>query len=248
MTDQLHILVVDDDASMARTLGDILRIKGYVAEVAHNASEALDKLAETRIDCVISDIRMPEVNGVELFRVIKARQPDMPVVLMTAYSADHLVQEGLSEGVLATLDKPLDIGLLLGFLAHLEEQPSVVIVDDDPAFCQSLQGILESRDFRVTMLCDPSTIMDRLAESEGVILLDIKLDPLNGVEVLRAIMDITPRRPVIMVTGYGDEMRSTVDATLKMGASAYLNKPLEVDKLIGLLTRLRHQELGRALG
>jgi CheY-like chemotaxis protein len=73
-------------------------------------------------DCVFSDVRMPGMNGVELCRQIKARLPDLPVVLMTAYSTDALVQEGLEEGVVAVLSKPLDLDFVLALCASLPDR------------------------------------------------------------------------------------------------------------------------------
>ena len=123
MEDKLRILVVDDDHMMARTIVDILKVKGHEAEAVHSGSEALEKVTQGSFgsaqdrpfgsahrheprhkysrwysrwqdrpfDCVLTDIKMPGVNGVDLYRAIKARRPDLPVVLMTAYSADRLV-------------------------------------------------------------------------------------------------------------------------------------------------------------
>ena len=103
MSEKLRILIVDDDRKMAKTLVDILKVKGYEAEAAHSGPDALDRLNKGRFDCLLTDIKMPQMNGVELYRAIKAMQPDLPVVLMTAYSTDNLVQEGLEEGAIATL-------------------------------------------------------------------------------------------------------------------------------------------------
>ena len=119
MSAKLRIMVVDDDLYMARTLVGIFKIKGYKAEAAYSALEALQRVEVKPLDCVLSDIRMPVVNGVELCRDIKALQPDLPVVLMTAYSADELVTEGLEGGATAVLTKPLDIDTLLSILAGL---------------------------------------------------------------------------------------------------------------------------------
>jgi DNA-binding NtrC family response regulator len=119
MNETLHILVVDDDYNMAKSLADIFKIKGYEAEIALAGSEALEKVMEVSFDCVLSDIKMPDVNGVELYRAIKVRRPDLPVVLMTAYSSDAVVKEGLAEGVIGVLVKPLDIDRLLNFFASL---------------------------------------------------------------------------------------------------------------------------------
>ena len=122
MKDQLRILIVDDDRRMARTLTDILKVKGYEAEMAHSGPEALEKVEKGHFDCILSDIKMPEVNGVELYRAIKEIDADLPVVLMTAYSHDKLVNEGLKEGAIAVMTKPLDINALLSFFSALRKE------------------------------------------------------------------------------------------------------------------------------
>ena len=127
MSELLRILVVDDDRTMAKTLASIFRVKGYEAVVAHSGSEALNKIADGpfgyarngSFDCVLSDIRMPDMDGVELYRAIKARRPDLPMVLMTAYSTNRLVKEGLEEGAMAAFTKPVDIDALLALFSSL---------------------------------------------------------------------------------------------------------------------------------
>jgi DNA-binding NtrC family response regulator len=116
MNQNLRILIVDDDHSMARTLADIFNFKGYEAEVAHSGAEALEKMAGNSFDFVFSDIKMSDTSGVELYKAIKKMRSDLPVALMTAYSTDDLVKEGVTEGVVAVLTKPLDIDCLFRFL------------------------------------------------------------------------------------------------------------------------------------
>ena len=65
MSENLNILIVDDDRRMAKTLVDILKVKGFETESAHSGSEAMDKVKEGHFDCVMTDIKMPEMNGVD---------------------------------------------------------------------------------------------------------------------------------------------------------------------------------------
>ena len=248
MREALRILVVDDDQRMATTLADILKAKGYQAETAHSGAEALEKVAGKPFDCVLTDIRMPEVNGVDLYRAVKTRRPDLPVVLMTAYSADSLVREGLEEGAVAALTKPLDIGMLLAFFSFLRQERSVVIVDDDPDFCRTLGEILRGRGFGVTGIADPHQVMEGLQADGDVVLLDMKLNDVNGLDVLRTIREQYPRLPVILVTGYREEMSPAIEAALKIGAYTCLYKPFEIEKLLQVLSQVRRAELGRVLG
>ena len=247
MEDKLRILVVDDDRMMARTLVDILKVKGHKAEAVHSGSEALEKVTASLFDCVLTDIKMPEVNGVELYRAIKTRQPDLPVVLMTAYSTDRLVEEGLEEGAIAALTKPLDINRLLCFFSSLRKERSIVIVDDDPQFCKTLGGILRARGFAVTQVTDPHSVVERLGADGQVVLLDMRLNNISGLGVLREIREQHPHLPVVLVTGYREEMAPAIEAALKIGACTCLYKPLQIEGLLQVLTEVRRRELGRVL-
>ncbi len=70
------------------------RVKGHRAEMAHCGPESLEQARQAAFDCLVSDIRMPGMNGVETYPATKVHQPNLPTVVMTAYSADSLVQEG----------------------------------------------------------------------------------------------------------------------------------------------------------
>jgi len=244
----LRILIVDDDQMMARTLRDILRVKGYQAEMAQSGPEALEMIERQVFGCVLSDIKMPGVNGVELYRAIRAQRPDLPVVLMTAYCADALVEEGLEAGVIAVLTKPLDINLLLCFFASLRRQPCIAIVDDDPEFCRTLGDILRARGFGVLEITDPYGVAERVETVGQVVLLDMRLNGINGLDVLREILERHPHPPVILVTGHRQEMGTAVEAALRLGAYTCFYKPLRIAELLQALTQIHQQELGRLLG
>ena len=248
MNEDVRILVVDDDRRMARTLADIFRVKGYDVDTAYSAKEALEEIEKGEIDCVLSDIRMPEVSGVELYRAIRENNPGLPVVLMTAYSDDSLMKEGLEEGAITVLPKPLDINALLEFFSFLRKEHFVAIVDDDPDFCRILGDILEERDFSVTQHTDPRELLKRLDEKIHVILLDMKLGKTNGLDILKKIREKHPHMAVILVTGYRKEMMESIGDALAMGAHTCLYKPLQTEALIRTINEVYHQELGRVLG
>lgn len=111
-----HILVVDDDLNFAKTLANILRIKGYDTLVASSGKEALQHTASQPFDCVLSDIRMDNMNGIELFQELSTQNPGLPVVLMTAYADDLLHDFDVKKGAIAILPKPLHFDELFELL------------------------------------------------------------------------------------------------------------------------------------
>jgi DNA-binding NtrC family response regulator len=86
------VLVVDDNEVLCRLACDILEMDGYRAVPACNAEEALEALERESFDVVVTDFRMPGMNGLELARVIQERNPGVPVIIMTAYGPIEAVE------------------------------------------------------------------------------------------------------------------------------------------------------------
>ena len=248
MSDELRVLVVDDDPAMANTLVDVLSVTGYQAESANSGAEALELAKQTSWDCLLSDIKMPDMDGVELCRAMKAQHPELCVVLMTAYARDSLVNDGLVAGAVAAMAKPLDLNALLSFMGALRHEASILIVDDDPEFCRTLGDVLRQHFFAVTEVSDANEMVRLFVESGQVVLLDMKLNGLSGLEVLKQIRQAHPQLPVILVTGCGQEMAPKIEAALRLRAHTCLYKPLEIQELLQTLGEIRDQELGRLLG
>jgi len=247
MNPNLRILIVDDDRRMTRTLADILSLAGHEATEAFSAEHAVQLAGTQTFDCVLTDFKMPGMSGVELHRELRQAQPGLPVVLMTAYAADELIRQGLEEGIVAAFDKPLDMAQLLHFFTTLAKTRTVTIVDDDPAFCQTLGDILAARGFKVVRVTDPHADMDALIAGSQVVLLDMKLNSLNGLDVLKAIRAKYPRLPVLLVTGYRQEMADVVQKALEISAYTCLYKPLEIQKLLETLADLQLAHLREAI-
>ena len=106
-----RILVVDDDERVRLVFQKALaRLgSGYQVEVAQNGREALEKAMEEPFDLIMTDLRMPELGGVELTKAIKRYCPDTIVVWMTSYGCHSLAAEARLLAVYRCLEKPLEV-------------------------------------------------------------------------------------------------------------------------------------------
>lgn len=102
----LDVLVVDDEQSVLSVVEQLTIALGHHARVADNGPTALELLEAESSDVVISDIRMPEMDGFELAERIRAIHPDMPIILMTGYSLDQTSEMATRLQVAAVLHKP----------------------------------------------------------------------------------------------------------------------------------------------
>lgn len=106
MKEYVKILVVDDEPMMRNLLLKILESEGYKITLAASALEALDRLNENRFDLMLSDIKMPGMNGFELLEEVKKKWTDMAVIVMTGYGDAYTIKEALLKGADEYLSKP----------------------------------------------------------------------------------------------------------------------------------------------
>jgi two-component system response regulator HydG len=243
------ILVVDDDRRMSKTICDILMVKEYDVMEANSSGEALAMVKSAVPYCVLMDIKMELIDGIETLKMLKEMAPDLPVIMMSAYATEGLLCQAKRFGAYGVLDKPIDIQALLSFLSVLRKEKSILIIDDDPEFSKTLHDILQARGFRVETEVNPENVIPRMErEYKLVVLLDLKLGDKDGTEVLKDIRDRYPAKPVILVTGYGKEMTDSVEKGFQIGAYACMYKPFEIETLIEYIEEIDHKKLQALLG
>jgi DNA-binding response OmpR family regulator len=120
---QPRILIVDDERTLVRMLRQVLEIEmpDAVVDAAYSGEDALSQLAKTTFDLILADLRMPGLGGLELIKGVRYLDPDVPIILMTAYGSNDLEVQAAMVGSSYYLDKPFDIqDLLAGVRSCLE--------------------------------------------------------------------------------------------------------------------------------
>ncbi len=120
-----RVVVVDDELSMAEMLADGLNERGYDAVAMGSSRRAAAALEAGGVDALVTDLRMPEMDGLELLAVARDVAPECPVLVMTAYSAVDSAIESIRRGAYHYLSKPFKVDELLLFLARALEDASV---------------------------------------------------------------------------------------------------------------------------
>jgi DNA-binding NtrC family response regulator len=117
MATSKHILVVDDDSYVRESTEEILRRKGYQVDTSANGKDALVRLDEADFDLILSDIKMPEMDGIELLAAAKGKYPDIHVIMMTAFGSVDNAVEAMRKGAYDYIQKgsadPTEIELVV---------------------------------------------------------------------------------------------------------------------------------------
>jgi len=123
MVDRPHILLVDDDERLRNAAGKVLAAEGYRVKGAGSGREALDWLKEPGVALVIGDLRLPDLDGIELLKRVRELRPEVEVVMITGHGSVEQAVEAMRLGAYDFIQKPLDSTALLKTVAKaLEKQ------------------------------------------------------------------------------------------------------------------------------
>ncbi len=243
MNEQRKILVVDDEKNMRITLADILTDEGYIVETAANGVEAIEMCASDTYDVVLMDVRMPGINGVEAFRQIRRSHEGLRVIMMSAYSLDGLKQEALEEGAIAFLSKPLEIENVIGLIEE-QKETTILVVESDETVSNPIYTTLKDRGFWVRVCHTPYEALTLVEQINfDIIFIDVELAEMNGLDTYLAIKQITPSSISIMISGREEEFVQIAREAVNQTAYTIIKKPLDLDHLISLLSRIQKQRV-----
>jgi DNA-binding NtrC family response regulator len=192
MTDVRTILLVDDDESLRRITEYNLREDGYQVTTAPDGRTALQRFQDGPVDLVITDVRMPEMDGVELLAHLKAMQPDLPVIVLTAHGTIGSAVEAMKVGAFDYLTKPFSRDQLkasvrkaleLGALAS-ENRQLRQIVRERFSFASMIAGSRAMRGVTDTA--------SRVASSDATVLLEGESG--TGKELLAKAIHVNSQR------------------------------------------------------
>lgn len=178
-----RLLLVDDDPGLLKLLGMRLVSEGYSVLTAESGPEALRTLSRDKVDLVVSDLRMDEMDGLQLFSEIQKAQPGMPVIILTAHGSIPDAVAATQQGVFSFLTKPVDKDALYKAIDDALEQSA-------PTTDERWRQAIVTR----------SPLMERLLEQAGMVAQSDVSVLINGQSgtgkeiVAQAIHNASPRR------------------------------------------------------
>jgi two-component system response regulator FixJ len=179
MTEGLTVYVIDDDEAARDSLQFLLESAGLHARTFESAPAFLNNLPAPDSGCIITDVRMPEMSGIELLKTLKTRAFPLPVIVITGHGDIPLAVEAMREGAADFLEKPYnDDALLRSITRAVESSKSAASIDDGTADILRRINDLSGRE---------SEVMAGLVagKSNKAIAMDLDISP-RTVEIYRA--------------------------------------------------------------
>lgn len=245
-TKPIRVLLVDDEEDFLASVRKPLKRRGFVVTTAPDGEEAIEEIEHGTFDVVVLDVRMPGMNGEQVFHEIRRRRPGLPIVMLTGHGTIAQAFRTSKDGVFDYLAKPCDVEILADVLrratADLDREyddpamaPTnevcVLVIDDDTDLLDSLSQSLSRRNIVVSIAPDGER---GLAQAESkvfdVVLLDLEMPGIGGPATLTRFKGLHPYTEVIALTAQSDPDASMV--AILNGAFDVLTKPVDVDELL----------------
>jgi HAMP domain-containing protein/signal transduction histidine kinase/DNA-binding response OmpR family regulator len=266
-----RLLIVEDDEVERNSVAELLSHEDIEIASAATGSEALEKLRRDQVDCVVLDLKLPDMSGFEVLETIRddAELRDVPVVVFTGreLSADEdatlhtmarsVVVKGvesperlLDETALflhrVVADLPTAKQQMLERLHSSDEDlmhRTVLLVDDDARNIFALSSVLERRGMEVLTATTGSEAIGVLnsADDVAIVLMDIMMPGMDGYETIQAIRSKAKFRRLPILALTAKAMKGDREKCLEAGASDYLAKPVNVEQLLSALRMWLHR-------
>lgn len=199
-----HFLVVDDNRAFAENIGEILRDLGDDVSFAGDGAAALRLVQKRRFDAVVTDMRMPFMDGAELVHHVRQFDPGIAAIVVTAYVGDDALQAARREGLLAVFSKPVPIGPLVELLHSSRRDGLVVLVEDDADLSDNVTEALRGRGFTAVRA-------GSLLETERLgpvrpfcALVDLRIPGAPAGEAMTCLAEKYPGLPMLVVSAFDD--------------------------------------------
>lgn len=256
-TTQARVLLVDDDVTFLYALSEGLhvRLPSVNTVICNSADKALRHLEKNDYDAIVTDVKMPCIDGLDLLVTIRERRPETPVLLLTGYQEYRIAVQALRSGAYDLIQKPIDWEYFINSLSsaiqrrqmkrllwrNTTKQESlfdhqslligvkVLVVDDDRDGREVQEIALKGNGASVLAVDSVRAALEVLEQFEPDILIsDIRMPLLDGYSLVRKLRRSTSSSqdiPAIAVTAYSDE--EELAQALRAGFQLQISKPVE---------------------
>ena len=240
----LNILIIDDNKDLADGLAMVLEEESHKASLAYNGTDGLKKYTEGRFDIVFLDVKLPDMNGMDVFQTIKRENPDTRIIMMTGYRIEQMLSEVINSGDVEILRKPFKINHVLTTLNEVNNESIILIADDDANFSEALSDFLTENGIKTILASNGKDAVDTvLSKPIDVLILDLRMPIINGLDVYMELKKQDRAVNTVIVTGHAEEDTETIDVLRSTSVTGCLFKPFTPDEMLQTIDEIMNNRL-----
>ncbi len=241
-----RILIVDDEPTNLSYLNRLLNRSGFAVQEAENAEIGLKLWREWQPHIILTDWRMPKMDGLEMVKQIRQTDNKTPILLITASSYAEDEELILSAGCNSYLFKPVDRNKLLTeidrwlteiYPRKAKEPLSILLAEDNPVNQKVILRMLTKLGYSADVAANGQIALDAIKSNKyNLVLMDVEMPILDGIEVTQQVrLEIDNPPAIVAMTAHRD--RDEMNRCLKAGMKEFITKPISIEELKKLLER-----------
>ena len=246
------ISVIDDDESVRRTTTRLIESFGFRAVAFESAEMFLNSGNLNDASCLIVDVHMPGMNGLQLQSQLATAGCSIPVIFITAHDDKESRRRAMRAGAVAFLGKPFSAEQLLQSirlaLAEFGDEPGtagnfISVIDDDESVRRTTTRLIESFGFRAAAFESAEMFLNSgHLHGTSCLIVDVRMPSMNGLQLQSQLAAADCHVPIIFITAYEDKESHRV--AVQAGAVAFLAKPFSDEQLLQWIRLAVRQEKG----
>jgi len=253
-----QILIVDDNITNCKVLNNQMEQWKLLPVIAHSGKQALEILSQISVDLIITDLVMPEMDGIQLSQNIKSLYPKIPIILLNQVN-DSRGKE-LADIFNAIVNKPVQhhklfdailnefrhAGKTSGNNSTLNQIPGdfsrlyplrILVAEDNPVNQKWIKKILNKIGYDCEIAENGKIVLERVSHDHfDMILMDVQMPEMDGMEATRMIRVCLETQPVIIAMT-ANVMQGDREECMQSGMNDYISKPVELNELLGMLEK-----------
>jgi len=238
---QRSVLIVDDDKIIREWLEKELKRNFFRTALAACGRAALEVFAKETIDIVLIDVKLPDMDGLEVLKKVKKRKPDCEVVVITGFGTQEIAIQSLRRGAIDYIEKPVKMDELYAALGRAQEKlaekeelsykNTILVIDDEAQVVERMKRFLVKEGYEAFGACNGAEGLAVIENNKiDVVITDIRMGDMDGIEVLRKAKEFYQDIEGIVVTSYREQELAV--RALRAGAADYITKPVNLDELL----------------
>jgi FixJ family two-component response regulator len=246
------ISVIDDDESVRRTTSRLIESFGFRAAAFESAESFLSSGHLNDTSCLIVDVQMPGMNGLQLQSQLAAAGCNIPIIFITAFDDKESRRRAMQAGAVAFLGKPFNDEQLLESirlaLRELNDEPGgprnlISVIDDDESVRRTTSRLIESFGFGAAAFESAEDFLGSgNLNDTSCLIVDVRMPGTDGLKLQSQLAASDCRIPIIFITAYDD--KESRRRAMQAGAVAFLAKPFRDEQLFQWIRSALHQERG----
>jgi len=235
------VLIVNDDKVIQEQLENELKKDFVNTLLAADGKTALETISKHNVDILILDVKLPDMDGLEVLWKVKEGYPDCEVIVVADADTREIAVHSLRRGAIDYIIKPLNMEDLFVALGRAQAKLSkkegiayentILVIDDEELIVKRLKKYLEKEGFVVFIAFNGKEGLSILRNSKiDVLITDIRMGDMDGIEVIQQAKSLYRDIEGIVVTGHKDQELTI--RSLRAGAIDYITKPINLDELL----------------